>query len=88
ELATGCDYLIHECTFLDDKEPFATRYNHSTPMTAARVAREARVKNLVLVHYSTSLEGEENKLVEQARQAFDSSVLVARDLMVLDGSIN
>ncbi len=87
-LARKCDYLIHECTFLDEDKPFATRCNHSTPSTAALVAREAGVKTLVLVHYATSLEGNEPRMMEQASQGFGGCVLVARDLMSLEGPIN
>lgn len=71
--------LVHESTFLDDQEPLATSYNHSTPSGAARVANRAGAKKLVLVHYSVKLEGRENELEAQASSSFKGDVMVAKD---------
>lgn len=84
-LASGCDLLIHEATFLDEEEPRATRFNHSTPSGAASVATRAGVKELALVHYSNTLEGREDELQRQASLSFPGKVIVARDGLVLSG---
>ncbi len=55
EFAKGCDILIHEAGANPKAELSAQqRYLHSRPQDAARVACEAKVGELVLVHYSSS----------------------------------
>ena len=46
--AKGVDYLFHEAADLNQDR--AQKYGHTTPFQAAEVAKEADVKNLVLVH--------------------------------------
>ncbi|MHA1682093.1 MAG: MBL fold metallo-hydrolase [Promethearchaeota archaeon] len=82
-LATGCDYLIHESTLLDNMADTALKINHSTPSGAAKVARGAGVKNLVLIHYSTTLDGQEDVMKKQAQDSFTGNVIVARELFTL-----
>ncbi|MEM4534861.1 MAG: MBL fold metallo-hydrolase [Desulfurococcaceae archaeon] len=48
ELAKGCDLLIHEVSGYD---PSSRMYGHSTFEDALRVADEAGVKKVILVHY-------------------------------------
>jgi ribonuclease Z len=80
-LATGCDFLIHEATLLDEEEVKAKLYNHSTPSGAARIAAKARAKNLVIIHYSVFLEGKESMIAAEARKQCPCNVIVANDLM-------
>jgi ribonuclease Z len=82
-LASGCDYLIHEATMLDEDEMTATRINHSTPSGAGRIATSAGAKHLVITHYSVSLEGKERTIAAEAKKAYAGDVIVARDLMKL-----
>lgn len=49
----GCTALYHESTFLDDQEELAFPTKHSTARQAASIARAAKVKTLILGHYST-----------------------------------
>ncbi|MFF4826298.1 ribonuclease Z [Streptomyces sp. NPDC001312] len=81
-LAEGCDMLVIEATFLDEDEQLAVEYGHLTAGQAARVARDAGVRHLVLTHFSqryTDLAGEFER---QARAAgFDGELTVARDLL-------
>jgi len=51
-LARDSDLLIHEATFPEENQEKAEEYFHSTPLDAARVAKEAGAKKLVLVHFS------------------------------------
>lgn len=46
------DLLYHEATFLNDRKDLAQKTGHSTALEAAQIAKEAKVKNLVLGHYS------------------------------------
>jgi ribonuclease Z len=52
ELARGADVCVMEATYLSDMEGAAREYCHLTASQAARIAREAGVKKLVLTHYS------------------------------------
>lgn len=49
-LINGCDVLVHEASADDEFRSEALMYGHSTVGDAVRVAEEARVKRLVLVH--------------------------------------
>ena len=47
------DVLYHEATFLQSEEKLAQKTLHSTAHDAARIALKAKVKQLILGHYST-----------------------------------
>ncbi|MDO1511722.1 ribonuclease Z [Maribacter confluentis] len=49
----GVDVLYHESTFLESEAQLATKTKHSTAMQAAKIAKQANVKDLILGHYST-----------------------------------
>lgn len=51
-LAEDSDLLVIESTFLDEDETLATDHGHLTAGQAARVARDAGVRHLVLTHFS------------------------------------
>ncbi len=77
-LAKDSDLLIHEATFPEDNQEKAEEYFHSTPLDAARVAREAGAKKLALVHFSRRVT--DVSLQEaSARKIFPNS-FSARDL--------
>ncbi|WP_425833892.1 ribonuclease Z [Streptomyces fractus] len=79
-LAEGCDLLVIESTFLDEDEQLATDHGHLTAGQAARVARDAGVRHLVLTHFSQRYTDPE-EFARQARAAgFDGELTVARDL--------
>jgi ribonuclease Z len=82
ELAQGCDCLVHEATFGQDMQAEATKWGHSTAADAARMAKEAGVKQLVLTHLSSRYLGSE-LLLEEARAIFQNSH-VAEDLWSMD----
>ncbi len=48
----NADLLYHEATFLDDKQDLAQKTKHSTTKQAAKIAKKAKAKQLVLGHYS------------------------------------
>ncbi|MFZ3570633.1 ribonuclease Z [Streptomyces sp. BH097] len=79
-LAEGCDLLVIESTFLDEDERLATDHGHLTASQAARVARDAGVRHLVLTHFSQRYT-DPQEFARQARAAgFDGELTVARDL--------
>ena len=76
----GADVLIHDATFTSEFEEDAYREGHSTARQAAETALKARVKRLYLFHVSPRYEGEEERLLSEARQVFPNSYL-AEDLL-------
>ncbi len=52
-LIENVDYLYHESTFLESEDHLSERTMHSTAKQAATIAQKAKVKNLILGHYST-----------------------------------
>jgi ribonuclease Z len=81
-LAEGADLLIHEATFENELEEKAIEDGHSTPAQAARIAKKAKVKRLVLTHVSSRYKNPKS-LLEQAKKIFPQSE-VAEDLMEID----
>ncbi|MET9981612.1 ribonuclease Z [Streptomyces rochei] len=80
-LAEGCDLLVIESTFLDEDETLATDHGHLTAGQAARVARDAGVRHLVLTHFSQRY-SDPGEFERQARAAgYEGELTVARDLM-------
>jgi ribonuclease Z len=87
ELAEGADALIHEATFAEEDEPLALQSMHSTATMAARVASEARVRQLLLTHFSPRYTKENqitpDDLLAEARAIFPRTEM-ARDLMIYE----
>jgi ribonuclease Z len=80
-LAEGCDLLVIESTFLDEDEELAVDHGHLTAGQAARVARDAGVRHLVLTHFSQRY-SEPDEFERQARAAgFEGELTVAHDLL-------
>ncbi|MEV7790627.1 ribonuclease Z [Streptomyces sp. NPDC087512] len=81
ELAEGCDMLVIESTFLDEDATLAADHGHLTAGQAARAAREAGVRHLVLTHFSQRYADPE-EFERQARAAgYEGELTVARDLL-------
>ncbi|MES2733171.1 MAG: ribonuclease Z [Bacteroidota bacterium] len=68
------DLLYHESTFLDDEAVRAGETFHSTAKQAATIARLAKVKKLVLGHYSSRYQ-ELHPFQEEAEAIFTPAVL-------------
>jgi len=73
ELAAGADTFLCECSF---PEELATE-NHLTPTSAARLARAAGVRRLVLTHFYPSMDPAEARA--RAERVFDGPIELARD---------
>jgi ribonuclease Z len=72
-LIEGVNLLYHEATFAGDMEELAKKTFHSTSLQAAEIARLARVKKLVLGHFSSRYKSVDT-LVEEARTVFPDTV--------------
>jgi ribonuclease Z len=79
-LAEDADLLVIEATFLDGDAVLARRYGHLTAGQAAAVARESRVRTLVLTHFSQRYPSP-SRFLEEARAEFAGDIVVAEDLM-------
>ncbi|MNR55458.1 Ribonuclease Z [compost metagenome] len=75
------DILVHEGTFAPGMEAKALAYGHSTVLQAAQIAARARVKQLVLTHFSSRFDDQAViALVEAAREVFPNTI-AAHDYM-------
>jgi len=82
ELASNADLLIHDATLGDDMKSRAEEDGHSTPGQAAKIAKKAKVKQLVLTHISARYE-DTTSLLNQAKKTFKNTV-IAEDFMKLE----
>jgi ribonuclease Z len=83
EHAAGADLLIHEATFAHDDSARARETHHSTAREAARVARDAGARRLILTHLSPRYGMEPDILLREARAVF-SATEIARDGMEVE----
>jgi len=82
ELARGVDLLIHEATYTEEFVQEAREYGHSTAAQAARTARDAGARRLLITHFSTRFP-DPTPLLEEARAIFPNTVL-AEDLAEIE----
>ncbi|MGO9029718.1 MAG: ribonuclease Z [Acidimicrobiales bacterium] len=78
-LAAEADLLICESTFATEDADLARRYRHLTAADAARVARDAGARRLVLTHFSQRYP-DSRLLLDQAAAIFPD-VVAAEDLV-------
>jgi len=79
-LAEGVDLLVIESTFLAEDADMAAMVGHLTAGQAAAVARESRVRTLVLTHFSQRYP-DASRFLTEAREQFDGEIVIAEDLM-------
>jgi len=82
KFALGADLLIHDSTLGEELTERAKEYGHSTPNQAARTAKKAKVKKLILTHISQRYE-DTSMVLRQAKKIFKNTA-VAEDFMRLD----
>jgi len=76
KLSKNADVLIHDGTFLEEDELDTA---HANVRDAARLAKKANVKNLILTHISRRYT-DTKEIEEQAKEIFENS-FVAHDMM-------
>ena len=79
--AADADLLIHDSSFTNEDEDRARETGHSTAADAARIAAEANVKMLALVHISSRYHV--RAALDEAREVFENSV-APRDFDLVD----
>lgn len=72
EFIKGVDLLYHEATFANSEKERAASTFHSTAEQAATIAKEAKVKQLLIGHYSSRYT-DESILLNEARNIFPST---------------
>lgn len=80
DIIQGADLLYHESTFLEDNAARAVTTRHSTAKQAATIAKMANVKKLILGHYSSRYDNEQD-FADEARSIF-SNVMLANETIV------
>lgn len=81
--ATNGDILVHEATFADEELARAAETGHSTAREAAMVAAAARVRRLVITHFSARYTRDHADLEREAREVFPATTC-ARDGLEID----
>ena len=74
EFIKEVDLLYHESTFLNDKKERADKTFHSTAEQAAKIAKAANVKQLLLGHFSARY-GDLEQFIAEAKPVFDNCLL-------------
>lgn len=68
------DLLYHESTFLEEHQELAKKTKHSTALEAGKIANKARVKKLLLGHYSSRYKDLE-LFLKEAHSIFENTEL-------------
>ncbi|HEX4219726.1 MAG TPA: ribonuclease Z [Acidimicrobiales bacterium] len=79
ELAADVDLLVCESTFTTSDEDLARRYRHLTAADAARLARDAGARLLVLTHFSQRYP--DSRVLADEAAAIFPDVVAAEDLL-------
>lgn len=77
------DLLIHDGTLADELKDWAIETKHSTAGEAARLAKKAKVKQLILTHVSSRYSESATPLLDDAKKVFES-VKIAEELMEIE----
>lgn len=77
----GVDTIYHEATYDDSMAEKARQRGHSTASQAARIARLAGAKQLIIGHFSKRYKSED-LLLEQARQVFPNTIAANEGLKI------
>lgn len=75
----GVDLLYHEATFAESDAFRAKETGHSTARQAARIAKLANAKKLILGHFSARY-GNEQVLLDEAREIFPDTIVANEGL--------
>lgn len=79
-LARGADVLVIECSFPEDMGP---KPNHCIPSQVGKIAQEAGVGRVVLVHLFPPCKGKEAGIVQEVQKHFAGPVEIGEDLQII-----
>ncbi len=83
KLAENADLLIHECSYKADHSPDS--WGHVGPLEAAKLAKDSRVKQLILTHFDASQYTSLDHRVEAekaAQKIFPNTKAATDDLVI------
>lgn len=81
DILNGVTLLYHEATYMHERAPRAEQTRHSTALQAAMQARDAKVEQLCIGHFSASLK-DENALLLEAQSVFPNTILANEGLVI------
>jgi phosphoribosyl 1,2-cyclic phosphodiesterase len=74
EYALGADILIYDAQYKPEEYPSKRGWGHSTWLEATRVARDAGVKRLLLIHHDPEHDDQQiDRMVDMARAEFEAT---------------
>ncbi|MCC4767739.1 ribonuclease Z [Methanosarcina sp. DH1] len=83
EASLNADVLIHDGSFADEMADWAEESKHSTAGEVAALAKEAKVRSLVLTHISSRYTDDVEPLLTDSKKVFEN-VIIAEDLMEIE----
>ncbi|MAG50657.1 ribonuclease Z [archaeon] len=83
KLAKDSDLAIIDSTHDADNSSLASEYGHLTSNQAAQIAKQAKVKKLILTHISQRYENKGKQLENKAKKIFKNTI-IAKDFMVVE----
>lgn len=81
DVLNGVTLLYHEATYMHERAPRAEQTRHSTALQAAMQARDAKVEQLCIGHFSASLK-DENALLREAQSVFPNTILANEGVVI------
>lgn len=81
KISNNADLLICESTFASDLKDKAREYLHLTAQDAAKIAKKAKVKKLILTHFSTRYK--DNSIMEKEAKKIFKNTTLATDFMTI-----
>lgn len=77
------DLLIHDCSFADEMTEWAEESGHSTAGEVAALAKEAKVRKLILTHISSRYSDDVEPILADSKKIF-KNLIVAEDLLEVE----
>lgn len=74
-LSENADVLVHEATFMVEKEEGANAFFHSSTHQAAMCAKIQQVQTLIITHISARYKDDHEALLEEAKSIFPNTYL-------------
>ncbi|MFH1823458.1 MAG: ribonuclease Z [archaeon] len=74
-VAKNADLLVTEACFLKDREDLAKERSHLTAEQAAKIAKKAKAKKLIVTHISKRYDKKENLILKEAKKIFKNTEL-------------
>ncbi len=81
--AKGSDLLICESTHSKEENEIAESHGHLTSHQAAKIAKDAKVKKLALIHLSQRYDAIPKKILDEAKEIFKETI-IPKDLDYLE----